>query len=431
MGQFFDRILVRETGEIPSCELVKKVLQELGYSSSEEGEGVFVTIKRPSNEWLELESPLSRTEGQFELALSRICKTPVLHITCFDSDFAVCELTDESNQIKTTACINKPFYGLHFGESDYAAWSTSFKTKWNCTPEQFKMIFEAKYRLAEDGIARLADLLHITSVKETEKTTLWFKETDAAIVHPVYLPRPVEETLPEYMEHKYAVKMDALGFRRYRNSLVRWHKVVGEPGNEVVLSIVFAIRHKREIAPFYGAQSLYCPLVLSDKYYPLHDADAYWTEASFEYVRRFGRNPLRRMENGREVGYSLDCPEYLSPFIDDLILPDLIRISDFESCWSAYAEREQNRFSWFNSYRRWIEAALRGDDAAARSWYRKWKSTTEEWEKTDFSKLFWNKEIELNMLKVFETGGCDALVAYLRDTVYRDNMKKLKRAGIV
>ena len=35
------------------------------------------------------------------------------------------------------------------------------------------------------------------------------------------------------------------------------------------------------------------------------------------------------------------------------------------------------------------------------------------------------------MVASYEAEGCPGLVAYLKETVYRDNLRRLKRAGIV
>lgn len=436
MGRFFDRVLMLDSDEPKLSELICKSAETIGYYPGEEGKGVPFSVKQcAGSQWLDLASPIleddETTSSRFMKELSRHVRTAVLSIECVDSDFAVLRLFDEPDHIQTTACINKPYSGLCFGEPDYSVWAAICK-KWQCKPDQFKDVFEANYAFAEDGIALLAALLHIVpadpeELNTEEEITLWFR-SENPIAQPIPLPRPMVERLPEYIEREYAGKLRTAGYRCYHNNLDRWHKIVGEPGNEVLLSIVFVIdRGGYDLVPFYGAQSVYCPLVLSNKYYPLHDDHDYWKEAKFEFPRKLGWDPLKDETGGITIWRSLE-PERLSLYMDELMLPELAQITDFTSCHAAFLqEMKKPHASEFGIYRSWLEAVLNGDEKEAHSWYRRWKGSITK----SNNKRFWNKEIELNMLKVYESGGCDALVAYLRETVYRDNMKKLKRAGIV
>lgn len=442
MGQFFERVMVQEKGMMLLGALVKKAMEEIGYTPGEEGKGVSISYRQmPDSEWFDFSSPLleqmSELAEPLKKALSKVFRTPLLDLICVDSDFVLCRLIDETNGKDTAACINEPYEDLGFGEPDYTAWAAAAKKKWKCKPEQFKAVFEDRYTFAEDGIESLAKLLHFAPVDEVDphsfmQATDWFlpkqEENETTRLH------TLAEKLADYMEREYAGKLEAAGFRRYKNSPVRWHKVVGEPGNEVLLSMVFTTYRGFELAPFYGAQSLYCPLTLSDKYYPMHDANEYWREAQFEFFWKFGWSPLRipgnPETNGWDKSLSFNDPEQLRPFIDELMLPELDEVTDLSSC-RAYCltPRKRERVLHENTpkTRVWIEAALDGDEAEAQLWYEHEKAKADRISALGRNADPWNREL----LNAYESGGREGLIGYLRDTVYRDNMKKLKRAGIV
>lgn len=442
MGQLFERVMVQEKGMMLLGALVKKAMEEIGYTPGEEGKGVSISYRQmPDSEWFDFSSPLleqmSEIAEPLKKALSKVFRTPLLDLICVDSDFVLCRLIDETNGKDTAACINEPYEDLGFGEPDYTAWAAAAKKKWKCKPEQFKAVFEDRYTFAEDGIESLAKLLHFAPVDEVDphsfmQATDWFlpkqEENETTRLH------TLAEKLADYMEREYAEKLEAAGFRRYKNSPVRWHKVVGEPGNEVLLSMVFTTYRGFELAPFYGAQSLYCPLTLSDKYYPMHDANEYWREAQFEFFWKFGWSPLRipgnPETNGWDKSLSFNDPEQLRPFIDELMLPELDEVTDLSSC-RAYCltPRKRERVLHENTpkTRVWIEAALDGDEAEAQLWYEHEKAKADRISALGRNADPWNREL----LNAYESGGREGLIGCLRDTVYRDNMKKLKRAGIV
>ena len=442
MGQFFERVLVQEKGMILLGALVKKAMEELGYTPGEEGKGVSIPYRQmPDAEWFDFSSPLleqtSEAAEPLKKALSKAFRTPLLDLTCVDSDFVLCRLIDETNGKDTAACLNEPYEDLGFGEPDYSTWTAACKKKWKCKPEQFKAVFEDHYTFAEEGIEALAKLMHFAPVDEIDpnsfmQATDWFLPKEDFSAAP--FPRTLAEKLADYMEREYAEKLEAAGYRRYKNSPVRWHKVVGEPGNEVLLSMVFATYRGFELAPFYGAQSLFCPLTLSDKYYPMHDADEYWREAQFEFYWKFGRSPLRipgNLEtNDWDTVLNFDSPEQLPPFIDELMLPELDEVKDLSSCRAYYLtpqKREHVLHENSPKIRLWIEATLDGDEAEAQRWYEHEKAKAERIKASGRDVDPWNREL----LNAYESGGSEGLIGYLRDTVYRDNMKKLKRAGIV
>ena len=198
--------------------------------------------------------------------------------------------------------------------------------------------------------------------------------------------------------------------------------------------MVFTTYRGYELNPFYGAQSLYCPLVLSDQYYPMHDADEYWREAQPEFYWKFGRSPLRIPADPETKDWdtvlNFDSPEQLPPFIDELMLPELDEVKDLPSC-RAYnltpRKREHVLHENTPKTRVWIEAALDGDEAETRRWYEHEKAKAERIKASGRVVDPWKQEL----LNTYESGGSEGLIGCLRDIVYRDNMKKLKRAGIV
>ena len=443
MGQFFERTLVQDkgiSGLMTMMPGIKKAAAAVGYQPCEDGLGVPVRFTQyPDSEWFDFQSPLLEspdTAEPFLAALAKEGRVPVLSVICVDSDFVVCRLFDTKNETDTIACLGTPYEPL--GEPNYAAWAAMCKKSWKCKPAQFQSIFEGEYTFAEDGLEPLAALLHFTPVilPEEDETrayrTFWFLPDRE--LNETTRPHTLAEKLADYMEREYAGKLEAAGFRRYKNSPVRWHKVVGEPGNEVLLSMVFATYRGYELAPMYGAQSLYCPLTLSDKYYPMHDANEYWREAKFEFFWKFGWSPLRIPGNPETNGWdkvlNFNEPEQLRPFIDELMLPELDEVTDLSSC-RAYCltPRKRERVLHENTpkTRVWIEATLDGDEAEAQHWYEHEKARVDRIIALGCNADPWDQEL----LTAYESGGREGLIGYLRETVYRDNMKKLKRAGIV
>ena len=274
--------------------------------------------------------------------------------------------------------------------------------------------------------------MHFSPVDEVDPDSLmqateWFMPKENAVSS--LLPQTLSELLSEYMEREHSQKLGALGYRRYRNSPVRWHKLVGDPGNELLLSMVFVVRYN-EIEPMYGAQSLYCPLTLSDKYYPLHDDEEYWIEARFEYSWKFGRerNPLYDASGPIPITYSLDL-EKLPEFIDDLILPELDAVRSLSDCHAFFLKSRNGSYTTAGSkVRFWIEAALAGDELEAQHWYEKTKEAIEK-STVRFGRTY--DDLECGMIKAYEAGGCKAMISYLLATVYQENLRKLKRAGII
>ena len=446
MGQFFERILVQDkgiSGLMTMMSGITKAAAAVGYQPCEDGLGVPVSFTQyPDSEWFDFQSPLlesPETAEPFLAALAKEGRVPVLSLICVDSDFVACRLFDTKNETDTIACLGTPYEP--FGEPDYTAWTAMCKKKWKCKPEQFQAAFESDYTFAEDGLTQLAALLHFSPAilpegdERSADRTFWFLPNQE--LNETTRPHTLAEKLSDYMEREYAAKLEAAGFRRYKNSPVRWHKVVGEPGNEVLLSMVLTTYRGFELAPFYGAQSLYCPLVLSDQYYPLHDANEYWREAPREFFAKFGWSPVWILNNPEANGLDTHLPfgpEQLPPFIDELMLPELDEVKDLSSCRAYYLTPRKREYVLHDNTpktRLWIEAALGGDEAETRRWYEYEKEEAERVLDTGIIVGYWNQELVLAMVNAYESGGREGLIGYLRETVYRDNMKKLKRAGIV
>lgn len=439
MGRFFERVLLQDKGMAGLMTMISgitKAAAAIGYKPSEEGVGVPIRFtEHPDSEWFDFESPLleaaSETAEPFMLALAKEGRVQVLWLNCVDSDFVACRLIDATNGTDTVACIGTPYEPL--GEPDYDAWAASCKKKWKCKPAQLRSVFEGEYTFAEDGIESLAALLHFAPAilpeenSEPADRTFWF--VPEAKINETTRPHTLAEKIADFIEREYAAKLEAAGYRRYKNSPVRWHKVVGVPGNEVLLSMVFSVYRGFEIAPIYGAQSLYCPLELSDKYYPLHDASEYWREARAVFDRRAYLAAVRNQQ--AEVRLPYRDEEALPVLIDGLMLPELAKVTDLSSCRAYYLAQEGVLHENAPATRLWIEAAQDGDGEAAKRWYGKQKARADWWVVQRAENGAWNKDTRRAMLDAFETGGSDALLACLRETVYRDNLKKLKRAGIL
>ena len=438
MGQFFERILVQEKGIMPLFVLVQRAMEAIGYVPGEEGQGVSLSYRQaPESEWFDFSSPLleqgAETAEPLKKALSKAFRTPLLDLTCVDSDFVICRLIDEEKGTDTAASLNEPYEDLGLGQPDYDAWAASCKKKWKCKPAQLRSVFEGRYTFAEEGLEQLSKLLHFAPVDEIDpdsftQATDWFVPRDGSA--PQLRVLTLAEALPPFMEREYAAKFEQLGFRRYRGSPLRWHKLVGEPGREVLLSMVFTLYHGFEIDPIYGAQPLYCPLTLSDKYYPLHDDWEYWREAQFEYYWKFGHEPMIDVSDRIPKVRCAHEFNKLPPCIDELMLPELSAIRSLADCRAAYLRSKTSERRLWNlesKVRRWIEAALADDEEDAQRWFEVTKKDIERPE-PPFGR---NVELERAMVAAYAAGGCPGLVAYLKETVYRDNLRRLKRAGII
>ena len=440
MGQFFERILIQDKGVACSKTIhsgIPKAAQRLGYAGCEQGKGVPVHVKLyPDSEWYDIESPFlesaSETAAQFMEAFREEASVPILMLQCVDSDFVACHLWDKTNGTDTVACLGEPYEPL--GEPDYEAWGKACKKKWKCKTAQFQEVFEAEYIFAEDGLWPLSKMLHFApavlddSDEHAYTMTFWFLPADEAAAPD--RPRTLIEKAADFMEEEYAQLLTEKGFRRFAGYALRWHKVVGEAGNEVLLSIVITTWHGFQFALFYGWQSLYCPLILSDKYYPYHDDPSYWVDANDAFSRKRGWNPCvikGTSENGGiDHVFALDDPEMLRPYIDELILPELDAIRDFQSCHEAFLRSFKEAPS---VTRLWIESILCGDEKTSQECFEDWKNFSEDHKDQAWVDKWYANE--LSMMKAYETGGLTACREWLEKKVYRKNLTKLQKAGVI
>lgn len=446
MGQSFERILAlyKGTTGLSLVPGMRKAAAEIGYSESTEGIGVSVRIRRhEDSEWYEIESPLlgstAETAEPFLRAISREVHTPVLFLCCVDSDFVYCRLIDSTTEIDTGACLGEPYVDV--GEPDYNAWAGACKKKWKCTAEQFREVFEGDYVFAEEGLEPLAALMHfspfVVNVSEDEPADriIWFSPSgDGTNARP---PQTLLEKAADFMETEYADKLVEKGFRRFKNSPLRWHKLVGDEGNEVLQSIVIT-SHYNWYEIFYGAQSLYCPVVFSDKYYPHHDNNLYWMEARFEYVCNVDKGLFYIEEENPELGkckrmLPFDDPQQFRPILERLIFPALDRIVDLTTCHDAYMQTrlvklyKENPKINIDHSRLWLEAFLSGDEALTKKHFALVKQLYEN-QKQIARNL--NIECEEPLVEAFGKGDM-VLFRELLDKTYATNMKKLRNAGIV
>ncbi|MBQ6074684.1 MAG: hypothetical protein IJK86_00845 [Lachnospiraceae bacterium] len=446
MGQFFERILIQDKGFTSAKTVltgIPKAARALGYEECEQGKGVPLRISMlPDSEWFDVESPLlesaSETAAPFLDALVEISTVPVLTFRCEDSDFVICRLQDKTKEIDTVAYLGMACES--WGEPDYEAWAAACKKKWKCKAAQFQTVFEDDYVFAEEGLTPLSNLLHFSppvlsdSDPQPVLKTFWFLPADEAGVPA--RPRTLLETAADYMEEEYAQSLTERGFCRFGNSPLRWHKVIGEKGNEILLSFIITTYHGYEYALFYGSQSLYCPVVFSDKYYPYHDEEFYWKNARFEFYWKMGWSPVDikgTPENGNvDIMLSFSKPEMIGPFIEQLILPELDEIADLESCHEAFlhstlvtrAPSILPRVTRFG-----IESILLEDEKAVRKYYEIWKKDFNE----SSDKPWYHKQFALEeaLINEYEAGGIPACKEYLEKKVYQKNIKKLQKAGVI
>ncbi len=444
MGRFFERIMIQDRGLASYSKLracIPKVAAAIGYVPCIKDHGVPVNLfQAEGSEWFEIESPLltpgSETAEDFLNALAEQSGIPILFLQCIDSDFVACRLIDKKNGTDTIGCINEPYEPV--GKPDYDVWVKACKKKWKCKPDQFRTVFENQFVFAEDGLEQLAEHMHFAPAIErdpdieTEIDNFWFISEEKQDNES--RPRTEMEVVSEGMESLYAEELTRKGYRRFKNSPTRWHKVIGEPGNEILLSIVVALWHGFEPSIFYGAQSLYCPVVFSDKYYPLHDEPDYWKEAQFEYVWKFGRekDPLLipgDPSTGRWDRVLNMTPERFRPFLEDLIFPEHESITDFNSSHMQFLESYKEKLLVGKVIDRfWLESIIANDADIAREIFWKKKELFERRSEQDWYQK--EKPTDEKMLLAFETGGIDSCMAILTN-IYQRNMKKLKEAGIL
>ena len=128
--------------------------------------------------------------------------------------------------------------------------------------------------------------------------------------------------------------------------------------------------------------------------------------------------------------FVLDNPEMLRPYIDELILPELDAVRDFQSCHEAFLRSFKEKHSALvRAERFWIESILLGDEKASKECFEHWKDFYEE----NKHQVWFDKwySTELSMLKAYEDGGLAGCREWLEKRVYRKNLTKLQKAGVI
>ena len=446
MGTFFEKTYICRKNAFIFDSWIAKAAKDIGYTMSPEGRGVPVRILiyNDNAEWFGLDSPLLETPETAEVflrALSREFKAPALNICCVDSDFAVCRLIDGAGG-ESVACINEPYEDMGFGEAEPAVWAAACKKKWKCRERQFEEVFSGEYVSAEDGLMKLAGLIHIPvesfepdGADDERVYVREFRIMPETEFEADPMPRTLEERLAAYMDETFAQKLTDLGFKRFGGSSLRWHKVFGEEGRELISSIVLVVRYGHEIVLFYGSQPVCCPLALSDKFFPMHDWNTFWNEAKYEFPRRMGWDP--QWDDNRFIPV---CePEMVFPYINDFVIGILEKVTDITSC-RRFAKhnaeyelvyQKYGMFSYSFAYKMLVEALLADDQKDASSWSKKLLK-----EAVPMDEYFPNnqKGIEKQMLRELpalyaEKGACACLDALKK--VRDANMKKLEKGGVI
>ncbi|MBQ4429583.1 MAG: hypothetical protein II871_07405 [Clostridia bacterium] len=449
MGENFRKTFIRGKNSIIYESWIEKAAKDIGYTKSVEGKGVPVGIVlHPENsEWFGLTSPLIETDDgiaeTFIRALSREFKAPALDIRC-DGDHAVCRIIDGVNGRDAEGRINTPKNGSEPACVDAAAWLAACKKKWKCSEKQFEELFSGEYASAADGLNRLADIVEmpwgmISAYDPVEEglfeMTFWIMPQAEFEANPI--PRSLSERLGAYLDECFSERLTSLGYKRFGGSSLRWHKVFGEEGKELIASIVFTVRYDYEIELFFGVQTLCCPLVLSDKYFPMHDWPAYWINAKFEFPRLMEFNPRLPTIDGVMTFDPLNSPEKAFAYMEYLILPILERVTDtaslceFTKSTPSYEMHFKNGIlSYSFTYRMLVEAILDNDAEGASKAANLISSGSCG---TSFC-LKRDKSIEKQMLPelpdTYREQGFEICMQALKKV--RDaNMKKLKKGGVV
>ena len=450
MGTFFEKTYIRGKNSIIYESWVNNAAKDIGYTKSADGKGVpvRVVVYGGNTEWFGLDSPLLQTRDEkaetFAKALSREFKAPVLKISCVDSDFAICCLADGVSGSETAACINEPYEGIELPPAEFAAWVAACKKKWKCREEQFAQVFSGEYAFAEAGLEKLAGLIQLPKEslgpEEPEDRCVarefWVMPEAEFEAEPI--PRTLEERLAAYIDETYAERLTVLGYKRFGASSLRWHKVFGEEGRELIASIVFVVRYGYEINIFYGVQAVCCPLVLSDKYYPMHDWNTYWFDGWFSFIKLKGYNPLCMIIDGISHDESFSEPEKIDPYMNGFIPEMLEKITDLSSCrdfekmddqYKLYAEK--GSFGYSFAYRMLVEALLDGDEKEAAAWavrLAEKQNTQHEFFPSSQKGVEAQQLTQLPELYLKEGGhACLEALKKVRDA----NMRKLKKAGVV
>ena len=128
MGLFFTNLHVLKTEKISRATLLKElccIMKEQGYCPTENGtpDATFY-ISDPNSKWISVCSDLYESfDENFHrklcLPLANRLKTPIMLISCFDSDFTYFTLIDVQNNLESWARAGEDYYSDH--EETYKA----------------------------------------------------------------------------------------------------------------------------------------------------------------------------------------------------------------------------------------------------------------------------------------------------------------------
>lgn len=449
MGAFFERYYMRGMTAPKYETQIGKASKDIGYTISAKSKGVPISAicSTENAEWILLDSPLlepgNADAERFARALSREFNAPILHISCVDSDFALCRLINADGS-ESIACINEPYEGFELPPAEPAAWVAASKKKWKCREEQFEEIFSGKYVFAEDGLEKLYELIRLPQIltypesgESPEVSSCEFRLIPEDECEAVPAPPTLAERLAAHIDKAYSDKLIGLGFRRFGGSSLRWHKVFGEEGKELISSIVFSIQHGSLINIFFGCQAVCCPLVLSDKYYSLHDNFDYLADAFYEFYNLKGYSP-RFGNDSRDTFQFIDEPERIDPYMNELILELLGPVTDIDSMLrfekilsDKSSVAEQKFYSYNSAYRMFVEALLADEKTdVQKSAAKVFRKHHEMLECFPEDRKGASAQLIVELPQLYIKSGASACLGALKKV--RDaNMKKLERGGIV
>ena len=446
MGSSFSKTFIRQGNFYFTENRIDRAAKDIGYQISVPGKGVPVSlrlIEDRETEWYQITSPVLDAGGEmaetFSRALSRELKQPVLHLDCCDSDFARCALFDGKSGTGTLAWINRPYDESEITPADEAAWLSSCYKKWKCKEEDFSSVFSGEYVFAEDGLKKLADLIRLPAEwiasEEDEKDEVvaerWILSSEETGGAPVR--HTIEELLSDDIEQNRAEELTARGYKKYNNSPLCWFKVTGREGNEVVCGFAFPT-HYDCFEPFFCAQSIYCPLKISNRYYPLHDRDETWEEARHIWSEIW----YEKNSDGMSVHYPID-PERAMRFLENMV-NELDQMTDLSAVREWKNRTRQVR--WFKeegnsngigaplAYRMFVEALLDGAEEEAKFWSRATAAKLGYISPRFADGEIYDKGLITALPRIYVEQGREACLEELKK-VRETNLRRLKKAGIL
>ena len=407
MSRFFERYFIRGKNSVLASRRINAAAEAIGYIPGARGKGVSfkVCFIDGSDDWFMLDSELlepgSGTAKEFASALAVNYGEPLLKISCVGSDFARLELQNGAE--KTRAFINRPYAGMEYSAPDPAFWVSCCKKKWKCTERQFEEVFSREYTFAEEGLKSLAEIINLpVSALCDEVETNYYREfwfVPKAEFEEDPFPRTLDERLSAYIDERYSERLEREGYKR-----------------------------------FGGCQPVCCPLMLTDKYFPMHDWPAYWIEARFEYCWQKSSDPNVVLGVYDEIG--VHATETANLPLEELVLPSLERVTDIRSCREViYGTTElKQRFelgmiSGSFLYRIFVEALLSGDGAEAEKWAKKLAEDGDVKYCPASQRIMKEQQID-GLAETYLEKGAPACIEAL-ENVRAANLKRLKKGGII